>query len=93
MTRAPRSYVALMALTILWSALGSTACRSKAPTPESKAAPSASASVARAPTPPPPPREPPNAPTEEDFEEEAESITAKNLEDELDKLEKELSAP
>jgi hypothetical protein len=37
------------------------------------------------------PAEPPEVPTEEDFEEEAsQQITSKNLEDELDKLEKEL---
>lgn len=74
--------------------LSLTACKDKeAPHEPTEAAPAVSA----APTPPPAPApsvvEAPPVPTEADFEEEAaQQITNKNLEEELDKLERELKS-
>lgn len=76
------------------STLAFVACRDKE-------APKETAEIPVVPTaPPPPPPAPPAAPelpappTEEDFEEEAaQQITSKNLEQELDKLERELKSP
>lgn len=80
---------------LLVAALLACACENKDKAPESKPAPEP---VASAPAAPPPPAAPPQvdlskaeAPTEADFEADAEqSISAKNLDQELDKLEKEI---
>ena len=75
------------------SLLALAACRSHA---DQVALPAAASSPAGAePAPPPQPRaEPPNLPTSEDFEQAAaREITSKNLEQELDELERELKKP
>lgn len=83
--------LAALLLTLL---LANAACRSKKadPTPAtSTAAPAASAPVTPVAA---PEREPPELPTESDYEQEAsEQITGANLERELDALEKELVGP
>jgi hypothetical protein len=72
----------------------SLACKEKeAPKEPTEVAPPASAPPAPPPPPPAAP-EPPPVSTEADFEEEAaQQITNKNLEEELDKLERELKSP
>jgi hypothetical protein len=75
-------------------ALSLAACKEKeAPTEPAEVAPPVSA-PALPPPPPPAPPEPAPPSTEADFEEEADQqITNKNLEEELDKLERELKSP
>ena len=83
-------------LGVLVFALSLGACRSKKQ--EAGSASKATESgvpIAQASSPPPPPEpEPPELPTESDYEQEAsERITGSNLEQELEKLEKELRKP
>jgi len=77
------------------SLLALAACRSKADQVALPAPPPASSPAPATPAPLPPPRaEPPNLPTSEDFETAAaRDISSKNLEQELDKLERELKEP
>jgi hypothetical protein len=85
----------------LWLASSIAACSKEAKqVPETQAPTKALAPSAQLPLPTPKPlqpslsAEPPAAPTQEDFEEDAaRDITSKNLEAELDRLEKELKAP
>ena len=77
------------------SLLALAACRSHADQVAPPAPSAVSSPALAAPAPPPQPRaEPPNLPTNEDFEEAAaRDISSKNLEQELDKLERELKEP
>jgi hypothetical protein len=62
--------------------------------PAEAAPPVSTPAIPPPPAPPPAPPELPAVPTEADFEEEAlQQITNKNLEEELDKLERELKSP
>jgi hypothetical protein len=84
-----------MFVLVACSTLAIVACRDKEAAKETGEIPVVP-SAPVLPPPPPPPAAPelPAPPTEEDFEEEAsQQITSKNLEQELDKLERELKSP
>ena len=91
-----RTLIAFTAPGLLLVTLLAAGCKKETPPTD---APIATATEAAPPPPAPiaqaePPVDPSTVPTEEDFEDEAaKSISSKNLNEELDKLEKEIQSP